>query len=102
MHVISTIYVQRPVPGLVPGTHVFCTVGSLFKAWVAGTPRTASTTASDGPEGGRPRGLRSSSAVEPPIFHAPAIVLAVDHDRDVLHLRLPAGRRAEVVNDGAC
>src|SRR5438477_11759475 len=39
------------------------------------------------------------SAVEPPIFHAPAIVLAVDHDRDALQLRLPAGCGAEVVDD---
>src|SRR5204863_5488244 len=39
------------------------------------------------------------SAVEPPIFHAPAIVLAVDHDRDTLQLRLPAGCGAEVVDD---
>src|SRR5437879_12741180 len=39
------------------------------------------------------------SAVEPPIFHAPAIVLAVDHDRDALQLRLPAGCGAEVVGD---
>src|SRR6267154_711550 len=39
------------------------------------------------------------SAVQPPIFHAPAIVLAVDHDRRALHLRLPAGRGAEVVDD---
>src|SRR5438094_7811477 len=41
------------------------------------------------------------SAVEPPIFHAPAIVLAVDHDRDVFHLRLPARRGAEVIDDRA-
>src|SRR5437764_3347774 len=39
------------------------------------------------------------SAVEPPIFHAPAIILAVDHDRDVLQLRLPTGCGAEVVDD---
>src|SRR3954466_5778776 len=39
------------------------------------------------------------SAGEPPIFHPPAIVLAVDHDRDALQLRLPAGRGAEVVDD---
>src|SRR5438045_7120628 len=39
------------------------------------------------------------SAVEPPIFHPPAVVLAVDHDRDALQLRLPAGRGAEVVDD---
>src|SRR5438477_12329555 len=38
-------------------------------------------------------------AVEPPIFHAPAIVLAVDHDRYALELRLPAGRGAKVVDD---
>src|SRR5258708_29424551 len=41
------------------------------------------------------------SAVQPPIFHAPAIVLAVDHDRRALHLRLPAGRGAEMVDDRA-
>src|SRR5258708_36042190 len=39
------------------------------------------------------------SAVEPPIFHAPAIVLAVDPDRDAPQLRLPAGCGAEVVDD---
>src|SRR5438105_15151383 len=39
------------------------------------------------------------SAVEPPIFHAPAIVLAVDHDRRTLQLRLPAGRGAEMIDD---
>src|SRR5258705_13401468 len=53
----------------------------------------------------RPEGRRGifdappRSAVEPPIFHAPAIVLAVDHDRDALELRLPAGRGTEVVDD---
>src|SRR6266478_495536 len=44
-------------------------------------------------------GLGPHSAVEPPIFHAPAIVLAVDHDCDALELRLPAGGSAEVVDD---
>src|SRR5260370_29235275 len=37
--------------------------------------------------------------VQPEVFEAPAIVLAVDHDRQPFHLRLPAGRCAEVVND---
>src|SRR5204862_3487045 len=48
---------------------------------------------------GRQRSGGCRSAVEPPIFHAPAIVLAVDHDRYALELRLPAGGGAEVVDD---
>src|SRR3954454_19337721 len=40
-----------------------------------------------------------SLSIEPPIFHAPAIVLAVDHDRHALELRLPASGGAEVVDD---
>ena len=37
--------------------------------------------------------------VEPHILHAPAVEQAVDHDRQSLQLRLPAGRKAVVVKD---
>ena len=40
-------------------------------------------------------------AVEPDIFHAPAVVLAVYHDGQPLDLRLHAGRGAGVVDDRA-
>src|SRR5258708_4315098 len=39
--------------------------------------------------------------VEPHILEAPAIVLAVGHHRQPLDLGLPAGRRAQVVDDRA-
>ena len=41
----------------------------------------------------------AASSVEPHIFHAPAIVLAVDHDGQPLQLGLPAGRGAEMIDD---
>src|SRR5207237_4072149 len=48
------------------------------------------------------RGWRLKSlAVEPDVFHAPAIIGAVDHHRDVLDLRLPAGGLARVIDDRA-
>src|SRR6266853_5900325 len=37
--------------------------------------------------------------VEPDVFHAPAVEDAVDHDRQPLHMRLPAGRAAVVKDD---
>ena len=39
--------------------------------------------------------------VEPDVFEAPAVVDAVDHHRQPLHLRLPAGREAFVSYDRA-
>src|ERR1700738_417588 len=41
----------------------------------------------------------AASPVEPHVFHAPAIVLAVDHDGQPLQLGLPAGRGAEMIDD---
>src|SRR5689334_19746906 len=38
-------------------------------------------------------------SIQPPIFHSPAVVLAVHHHRDPLELRLPAGRRAHMIYD---
>jgi hypothetical protein len=43
--------------------------------------------------------LRPTLSVKPPIFHAPTVVLAVDHHCDPLELRLPAGRRAHMIDD---
>ena len=40
-------------------------------------------------------------AVEPHVFHAPAVVLAVDHDGQPLELRLQAGCETGVINDRA-
>src|SRR5438552_7660883 len=37
--------------------------------------------------------------VEPDVLHAPAVEDAVDHDRQPLHMRLPAGRAAVVKDD---
>src|SRR5262244_1691878 len=42
---------------------------------------------------------RSRLAVEPDVFHAPAIVLAVDHDGQTLDLRLHTSCQARVVDD---
>src|SRR5262245_62682415 len=39
-----------------------------------------------------------TSTIEPDILHAPAIIDAVDHDGDVLHLGSPAGAAAHVVD----
>src|SRR5712671_5806046 len=39
--------------------------------------------------------------VEPDVFHTPAVVDAVDHDGEALHVRLPASRAARVKDDGA-
>jgi hypothetical protein len=41
--------------------------------------------------------LRGPLFVEPPIFHPPAVVLAVDHQGHALQLRLPTGRCAQVI-----
>src|SRR5271166_5746119 len=43
--------------------------------------------------------VRRPLFVQPQIFEAPAVVLAVDHDRQPFQLGLPAGRGAEVVDD---
>src|SRR5262249_23949917 len=40
-----------------------------------------------------------ASAVEPDVFHAPAIVLAVHHDGQPLNLGLIAGAKPRVVDD---
>ena len=42
---------------------------------------------------------RALLLVEPDVFHARAIGDAVDHYRQTLHLRLPAGRAAIVKDD---
>src|SRR5690348_10695572 len=44
------------------------------------------------------RSFRCRLLVQPEVFEAPAIVLAVDHDRQPFDFGLPAGRGAEVVN----
>src|SRR5260370_361183 len=50
----------------------------------------------------RRRGKRANTLLfEPDVFHAPAIIGAVDHHRDVLDLRLPAGGLARVIDDRA-
>src|SRR4051812_23043075 len=50
-----------------------------------------------------PIGRRSAPSwvlfVQPPVFHAPAVVLAVDHQGDAFELRLPTGRGAQVIDD---
>src|ERR1700719_2796750 len=45
------------------------------------------------------RSFRYRLLIQPEVFEAPAIVLAVDHDRQALDLGLPAGRGAEMIND---
>src|SRR6516164_8029448 len=40
--------------------------------------------------------------VEPDVFHAPAVVHAVDHCRQTLHPRLPAGGPARMEDDRTC
>src|SRR5215469_14397133 len=50
--------------------------------------------------GGRPSDkVTHASAVEPDVLHAPAVVLAVGHDGEVLDPRLSAGAEAHVVDD---
>src|SRR5947199_7452794 len=52
--------------------------------------------------------LRSATArpkalfVEPDVFHAPAVVDAVDHDRQPLDIGLLAGRAARIEDDRPC
>ena len=40
--------------------------------------------------------------VEPDVFHAPAVVDAVDHDREPLDIGLLAGRAARIEDDRSC
>src|SRR5437588_470539 len=47
--------------------------------------------------GAKPKPARS--VVEPHVLEAPAVILAVRHDRQVLHARPPAGSRADIVDD---
>jgi hypothetical protein len=42
---------------------------------------------------------QESLLVEPNVFHAPTVEQAVDHDREPLHPRLPAGRKPRVKDD---
>jgi hypothetical protein len=60
----------------------------------AASPDTPSTSCRRGAS-------RPSLIVEPDVFHAPAIVLAVDHDGQVFDLRLHAGGGTGVVDDRA-
>src|SRR5215469_3948806 len=48
------------------------------------------------------RSFRYCLFVQPEILEAPAIVLAVDHDRQPFDLGLPAAGGAEVVDDRPC
>src|SRR5229473_8503510 len=40
--------------------------------------------------------------VEPDVFHAPAVVDAVDHDREPLDIGLLTGRAARIEDDRSC
>src|SRR5450759_2561235 len=46
-----------------------------------------------------PAGYLARLPVQPDVFHAPAVVDAVDHDCQPLDIRLTAGRRAVVEDD---
>src|SRR6266436_8863838 len=45
---------------------------------------------------------RGPLLVEPDVFHAPAVVDAVDHDREPLDIGLLAGRAARIEDDRSC
>src|SRR5260370_1270485 len=49
--------------------------------------------------GRAPPGATRSLAIEPHIFHAPAVERAVRHQRQPLDLRLTTGRRPLIVDD---
>src|SRR5215813_13867724 len=43
--------------------------------------------------------MMSRLFVEPSVFHAPAVVDAIDHDREALDIGLPAGPRTGIKDD---
>src|SRR5258708_4342804 len=104
----ATFSSSGPPPGL--SRLKFSASATTAPTETSSTERAARSRASDGHaargESHGPHCVVTASTgttallVEPDVFHTPAVIDAIDHDGEPLHIGLPAGRAARGKDDG--